>query len=136
MTSFLRRIRNSAIRNTRWNRRNPAPPGFHSLIGARLGYDAWRAWKALSDKGPNAYVKWSRQKFLPGNTPHGPVNKKPRRAGGFSGLTSTQQSLLRKRKYRTPTGQMSEDLQRKVARHGKYRAHKLSRNRLKFATPF
>jgi hypothetical protein len=98
--------------------------------------DAWRAWKHFADKGPNAYVKWSRGKFLPGNTPRGPVNKKQKREGGFSGLTPTQKSSLRKRKYHTPTGQMSEDLQRKIARHGKYRAHKLSRNRLTFATPF
>ena len=95
-----------------------------AIGAATTAYDAYslarRVGRNISNKR-----KWSSYKEAPA----------PRRPG-FGGLTPTQQSILRKRKYRTPTGQMSEDLQRKVARHGKYRAHKLSRNRLKFATPF
>jgi len=127
-------MRGPLVRATRnWGRRRPIHNWPHGLIGARLGMDAWRAWKYLSSSGAKD-IKWAKGKFLPGNTPRGPVKRK--RTDGFSGLTPTQKSSLRKRKYHTPTGQMSEDLQRKIARHGKYRAHKLSRNRLTFATPF
>lgn len=94
------------------------------LGAATTAYDAYslarRVGRNISNKR-----KWNSYKEAPASRP-----------AGFSGLTPTQQSMLRKRKYRTPTGAMSEDLQRKIARHGKYRAHKLSRNRLKFATPF